>query len=67
MPSLEVAQVITEPSTEEDLIKLQAKFAIETIAIFEEGVLQHASHIFLSDTPLITRVAYLADIVVRPH
>ena len=35
MPSLEVAQAIIEPSTEEDLSKLQAKLAAEAIRVFE--------------------------------
>ena len=38
MPSLEVAQTITEPSAEEDLAKLRAKLAAEDISKFEENV-----------------------------
>jgi hypothetical protein len=40
MPSLEVAQAVTEPSTDEDLAKLRAKLATEAIAAFDEGASQ---------------------------
>jgi hypothetical protein len=35
MPSLEVAQAVTAPPTEEDLVALRAKLAVEAIAAFD--------------------------------
>jgi len=65
MLSLEVAQLIIEPSMEKDLVNLQAKLAIEAIAIFEEGVLQQEEPPLLLDAPSTRGVAYLVDVVVR--
>jgi len=40
LPSLDVAQVVTESSTNDDLVKLRIKFATKAIVGFEEGALQ---------------------------
>lgn len=37
MPSLDVAQIITSPSTDNNLTKLQAKLAVEAITTFDKG------------------------------
>ena len=65
MPSLEVAQAITKPSTEEDLAKLRAKPAAEAIATFEKNVVHQMTPYPPFDVPLSTGVAYLADVTAR--
>ena len=54
MPSPEVAQAITEPSTEEDFAKLRAKLAAEAIATFEDNVAQQMTPNPPFDVPLAT-------------
>jgi len=66
MPSLEVAQAVTKPSTDEDLAKLQAKLAAEAIAAFDEGASQLTEPSPSFDVPLATGVAYLSDVAARP-
>jgi len=65
MPSLEVAQVITKPSMEKDLLNLRAKLVAEAIVVFDKGVLQQAKPLLLSNTLLTTGVAYLANVATR--
>lgn len=65
MPSLEVAQAVTEPSTDEDLAKLRAKLAAEAIAAFDEGASQQTEPSPSFDAPLPTGVAYLSDVAAR--
>ena len=65
MPSLEVAQVITDSFTKEDLAKLRAKVAAEAISIFEENVVHQMTPHPPFDVSLAPCVAYLADIAVR--
>ena len=65
MPSLEVAQTITQPCTEEDLAKLRAKLATEAIATFEENVVHQMTPNPPFDVPLATRLAYLADVAAK--
>lgn len=40
MPSLDMVQAVTAPSTDENLTKLQPKHEIEAIVTFDEGVFQ---------------------------
>ena len=54
MPSLEIAQAITKPSTKEDLAKLQAKLATEAIATFEENIVHQTTPNLPFDAPLAT-------------
>ncbi len=65
MPSLEMAQAVTEPSTDEDLAKLRAKLAAEAIAAFDEGASQQTEPNPSFDAPLPTGVAYLSDVAAR--
>ena len=65
MPSLEVAQAVTEPSTDEDLAKLRAKLAAEAIATFDEGVSQPMMPHPSSTMPSAMGIAYLADVAAR--
>ena len=67
MPSLEVVQAIIEPSTEEDLPKLQAKLAVEAIATFEENIAQQITPILPFDVPLDTCLAYLTNVTKVVH
>lgn len=40
MPFVDVAQVVGVPSTDENLIKLQAKVTAKAIGTFDEGISQ---------------------------
>lgn len=65
MPSLQVVQVVTKPSTRKDLIKLQTKLVVETIAIFDEGYLKDTNINLSSDMLLATWIEFLFIVLIR--
>ena len=65
MPSLEVSQAVTAPSTEEDLVALRAKLAAEAISAFDAKSTSSLTAQSSEDQSLISGVAYLSDIAPR--
>ena len=66
MPSLNVAQAVTQPPSDEELAKLRAKLAAEAIAAFHACPLQKIDSSLAFDVPLATGAAYLSDVAARP-
>ena len=66
MPSLEVVQAVTKPSTDEDLARLRAQLAAKAIAAFDDGASERIEPCPPFDAPLATGVAYLSDVAARP-
>lgn len=62
MPSLEVAQAVVLPPSEEELVAMRAKLAAEAIAEFEANASSSPLVQSSEDHSLISGVAYLADI-----
>ena len=57
--------MVTAPPTEEDLVALRAKLAVEAIAAFDVNPSVSVLTDFTEDQSLITGVAYLSDVAAR--
>lgn len=66
MPSLEVGQALTKPSTNEGFAKFWTKLATKAIVVFDESSLQYIEPSLSSDAPLAREMTYLVDIAARP-
>ena len=65
MSSLEVSHAMTAPPTEEDMVAIRAKLAVEALSIFEANATSPPIIQPSRDQALISRVAYLSNDAAR--